>query len=210
MGPAQLVRRYLPPGCYADLYHLYVSFQRSQDMNVASPTTFYRVLKETGWRKVLKFRPESSHSACTVCQRLKAKLKHAKDINTHAKNADLLMRHLQGQFLDRSTYWSARTHAKRDMDILTIITDSMDRGKFLLPKYQGGRTPKDLVKYIRPSCEVTASLVHGRLIYVAIADEGEATGSSWVLEVVNRSLNLGIHSGPTERVSMASHPQSVC
>ena len=83
-----------------------------------------------------------------------------------------------------------RTRAKRDMDVLTIITDSMDRGKFMLPKFVNGRAPKDLAKLIRPSCEVTASIVHGRLVYVAIADEGEAAGSSWVMEVVSRSLNL--------------------
>ena len=173
------------------MYHLYVSFQRSKNLKVASHTTFYRTLRQSGWRKVLRFRPESQHSACAICQRLKARLRHSKDISSHAKNADLLMRHLQGQFLDRSTYWSMRTRAKRDMDVLTIITDSMDRGKLImLPKFVNGRAPKDLAKLIRPCCEVTASIVHGRLVYVAIADEGEAAGSSWVMEVVSRSLNL--------------------
>lgn len=51
-------------------------------------------------------------------------------------------------------------------------------------------TRKDLAALIRPSCEVAASLVHGRLIYAAIAGEGEATGSSWVLGVVSRSFIL--------------------
>lgn len=75
------------------------------------------------------------------------------------------------------------------MDILTVITDSMDRGKFVVPRYLDSRTPKDVANLNRPSCEVTASIIHGRLIYVAVADEGEATGSSWVLEVLSRSLD---------------------
>ncbi len=73
--------------------------------------------------------------------------------------------------------------------ILTVITDSMDRGKFVVPRYLDSRTPKDVANLNRPSCEVTASIIHGRMIYVAVADEGEATGSSWVLEVLSRSLD---------------------
>lgn len=190
LGPDRLIRRYLPPGTYADLYHLYISFQTSKNLKISSPSTFYRVLESSGWKRVLKFRPVSQHSACTICQKLKARLRHSQDVSEHAKNADLLMRHLTGQFLDRSTYWSYRTRAKRDMDILTVITDSMDRGKFVVPRYLDGRTPKDVANLNRPSCEVTASIIHGRMIYVAVADEGEATGSSWVLEVLSRSLNL--------------------
>jgi len=75
------------------------------------------------------------------------------------------------------------------MDILTVITDSMDRGKFVVPRYLDSRTPKDVANLNRPSCEVTASMIHGRMIYVAVADEGEGAGSSWVLEVLSRSLD---------------------
>lgn len=190
LGPGQLIRRYLPPGTYADLYHLYVSFQSASKLKVASPTTFYRVLKESGWKKVLKFRNISQHTACSICQKLKSVLRNATDISEHANAADRLMRHLSGQFLDRSTYWNFRTRAKRDKDVLTIITDSMDRGKFMLPRYLDSRTPKDVATLSRPSCELTACIIHGRIIYIAIGDEGESTGSSWVLEVLNRALDV--------------------
>ena len=189
LGPDRLIRRYLPPGTYSDLYHLYVSFQTSKNLKVSSPSTFYRVLESSGWKRVIKFRPVSQHSACTICQKLKARIRHSRDVSEHAQNSDLLMRHLTGQFLDRSTYWSYRTRAKRDMDILTVITDSMDRGKFVVPRYLDSRTPKDVANLNRPSCEVTASMIHGRMIYVAVADEGEGAGSSWVLEVLSRSLD---------------------
>ena len=66
----------------------------------------------------------------------------------------------------------------------------MDKGQFCLPRFLGGHIPKNLSTLNRPDCEVTCSMVHGRLIYVAIADEGEATGSSWVIEVLNRSLDI--------------------
>ena len=201
LGPSSLVRRYLPPGCYSDLYHLYVSFQTSQKLKSASPTTFYRVLRTSGWRKVLRFRNVSQHSACSICSRLKAQLRHSKDVSEHAKAADLLMRHLTGQFLDRSTYWAYRTRAKRDQDILTLITDSMDKGKFSLPRFGDGRVPKDLQLLNRPSCEVTATIIHGRLIYVAIADEGEGSGSSWVLEVVNRALDKAFVQAQQRKLS---------
>ena len=155
------MRRYLPPGKFSDLYTLYVSFQTARDLPVASQTTFYRVLQESGWRKVLRFRPVSSHTACYICRELRARLKHARDVQSHAQATDLLMRRLAGQFQDGSVYWSLRTHAKRDLDILTVITDSMDRGKFVLPRYLGGKAPK-LAILNRPARELTACIIEPR------------------------------------------------
>ena len=189
LGPKDLIRRYLPPGNWSDIYHLYISYQNAQKLQCASPTTFFRVVRKSGWKKVLRFRPVSQHTACPTCQRVKAELRHAKDIASHAKASDKLMRHLQGQFLDRQVYWSLRTRAKRDADILVCIQDSMDKGKYALPKFIDGRVPKHLAILNRPVLEVTANIVHGRLIYVALADEGENAGSSWSLEVLNRALD---------------------
>ena len=42
----------------------------------------------------------------------------------------------------------------------------------------------------RPACELTATIVHGRLIYTAIGDEGQTHGASWSCEVLARALNL--------------------
>ena len=187
--PSKLIRRYLPPGCYSDLYHLYTSYQVAANLPIASPTTFYRVLKSSGWRKVLKFRPFNTHSTCWVCHRLKAKLRHAQGVAEHAVTADKLMRHLAGQFQDRSVYWALRTRAKRNMDVLVAITDSMDKAKFALPRFTDAKVPKDLARLNRPVCELTTCIIHGRIIYTCICDENQTGGSNWVLEVVNRALS---------------------
>ena len=189
LGPRNLIRRYLPPGTWTDIYHLYISYQSAQSLQRASPTTFFRVIRDHGWRKVLRFRNVSQHTACPTCQKLKAALKHANGLNTHVKVSDKLMRHLQGQYLDRQIYWAQRSRSKRDRDILVSIQDSMDKGKFCLPKYLDARTPKDLQLLSRPVLEVTANILHGRLIYVGLGDEGNNTGASWSLEVLNRALD---------------------
>lgn len=189
LGPRDLVRRYLPPGTWTDIYHLYLSFQGAKNMRCSSATTFFRVVRKSGWKKVLRFRPVSTHTACPTCQRLKAQLRHANDVATHARYADKLMRHLQGQFMDRQVYWDLRSRAKRDADIIVCIQDSMDKGKFALPKFVDGRVPKHLATLNRPVLEVTANIVHGRLIYIGIADEGQNAGSSWSLEVLSRALD---------------------
>ena len=189
LGPKDLIRRFLPPGNWTDIYHLYISYQNAQGLQCASPTTFFRVVKASGWKKVLRFRPISQHTTCPCCQKLKAQLRHAKDISEHARAADKLMRHLQGTFLDRRVYWSQRTRAKRDRDVLVCIQDSMDKGKFALPKFIDGRVPKHLATLNRPVLEFTANIIHGRLVYIALSDEGENSGSSWSLEVLNRALD---------------------
>ena len=189
LGPKDLIRRYLPPGNWSDIYHLYISFQNAKNLQCASPTTFFRVVRRGGWKKVLRFRNVSQHTACPTCQKLKAELRHARDVAAHARSADRLMRHLQGQFQDRQIYWGLRTKAKRDQNILVCIQDSMDKGKYALPKFIDGRVPKHLAMLTRPVLEVTANIIHGRLIYVALADEGENAGSSWSLEVLNRALD---------------------
>ena len=43
-----LPRRWLPRGSYHDLYTLYCAHQAAADEKVASSTTFYRVLTESG------------------------------------------------------------------------------------------------------------------------------------------------------------------
>ena len=50
-GPRDLPRRWLPHGSYFDLYTLYCSHQLASSEPAASKTTFYRVLKESQWKK---------------------------------------------------------------------------------------------------------------------------------------------------------------
>ena len=155
----------------------------------ASPSTFFRTLRSSGWRHKLKFRHVSNHAQCQICQRLKSGIKHATTIQRHAKCADEYMRHLSGVFADRQAYMQYKWRAIHQRDVLTIMIDSMDRSKFKLPRFPYGRCPKALETRKRPDLEVTAAICHGRGVFVFVADEDAASGSDWSLEVLSLSLN---------------------
>ena len=187
-GPEKLPRRWLPHGAYHDLYTLYCSHQLSAGEHAASCSTFYRVLSESGWKSKLKFSPPSAHSKCTICCQLKSQIQHSKGLQEHTEACDKLVRHLAGQYADRAVYHECRNRAKTCGDILCMITDSMDRSKYSLPRYHRGRAPKDLATTVRPSLEVTTTMVHGVGIYTYLSDENQTAGTNWVLETLNRTL----------------------
>ena len=187
-GPEDLPRRWLPHGAYSDLFRLYCAHQAAADESVASSTTFYRVLHESGWKKKIKFSPPSAHSKCTICHQLRSQIQHAKGIAEQTQASDKLLRHLAGQFADRACYHECRTRAKTEGDMLVLITDSMDRSKYALPRFHRGMVPKDIQNTPRPSLEVTATMVHGVGIFTYLSDENQAAGTNWVLETLNRSL----------------------
>lgn len=204
-GPGNLPRRWLPHGSYFDLYTLYCANQLASDQGVASKSTFYRVLASSGWKKKIKFSPPSSHSKCSTCSRLKGKIQSAKGIQAHTEACDQLLRHLAGQFSDRACYWECRNRSKTSKDILCIISDSMDRSKFSLPRFHRGRAPKDIENTKRPSCEMTTQIVHGVGVYTYLSDEDQTSGTTWVLETLNRTLQavqttLGRTGKPTPPV----------
>ena len=199
-GPEGLARRFLPPGKIMDLYNLYVSYQIAAKQASASATTFCRVFRE-GWRHCLRFRGKSTHSACPICQKLKSDIRHARRVQAHAQASDRLLRHLSGQFMDRQVYWALRSRAKTSQDILVAITDSMDKGKFLLPRYPEGRVPKNIADLERPCCEVTTTIIHGRVIYTAVGDQGQTHGSSWTCECLSRALDVAF--GEAQRKAKA-------
>ena len=187
-GPEHLPRRWLPHGAYYDLYTLYCAHQVAAKEKVASTSTFYRVLTKSGWKAKLKFSPPSSHSKCSICHKLKAQIHHAKGIAEQTDASDKLLRHLAGQFADRSCYHECRARAKTVGDILCCITDSMDKSKYSLPRYHRGMPPKDVATMIRPSLEVTTTLMHGVGVFTYLSDEDQTSGSNWVLETLNRTL----------------------
>lgn len=187
-GADRLPRRWLPHGSYHELYTLYCAHQTSAADRVASASTFYRVLSESGWSKKIRFSPPSSHSKCSVCAKLRAKIRGSSNIQDHLDNCDKLLRHLAGQYADRQCYWACRSRARSSGDIICAISDSMDRSKYALPRFHRGRTPKDLESTKRPNLEVTTTMVHGVGIYTYLSDENQTSGTNWVLETLNRSL----------------------
>ena len=151
------------------------SFARGQPC--ASPSTFFRTLRSSGWRQKLKFRHISNHAQCQICQRLKSGIKHAATIQRHAECADKYMRHLSGVYADRQAYAQYKWRAIHQRDVITMIVDSMDKSKFRLPRFPHGRCPKTLENRKRPELQVTACICHGRGLFVYITDEDAATGS---------------------------------
>ena len=155
----------------------------------ASPSTFFRTLRSSGWRQKLKFRNISNHAQCQICQRLKSGIKNATTIQRHAECADKYMRHLSGVYADRQVYAQYKWRAIHQRDVITMMIDSMDKSKFRLPRFPHGRCPKTLENRKRPELQVTAAICHGRGLFVYITDEDAATGSDWSLEVLSLSLN---------------------
>lgn len=187
--PSTLPRRYLPPGNYSDLFRLYQAECLAQERPAASATTFFRVLKSSGWKSKIKFRGQSTHAQCKICHKLKSAVRKAKDISSHAKAADCYMRHLGGIFADRQVYAQLKIRAKVQRDILCCIVDSMDKSKFRLPRFAQGRVPKPLENKKRPELEFTTCIMHGHSVNVFLADAEQSCGSDWSLEVLSRSLD---------------------
>ena len=182
-------------------------------VNHILPSTLWIWLEEK-----IKFSPPSAHSKCTICFALKSKIRHAKGIAEQTDASDKLLRHLAGQYADRAVYHELRNRAKTTGDIICCITDSMDKSKFSLPRYQRGQAPKDVATVDRPSLEVTTTLVHGVGVFTYLGDENQTAGTNWVLETLTRSLqhtwiffrnNRG-HNLGFWRYSQTIHPKNLC
>ena len=130
------------------------------------------------WKKVLKFRPQTTHSECHHCHELKKAIRDAVDLKAHLVAADQLLRHLSGQWADRKVYWTSRSRAKTSRDLLVMMCDGMDKGKYHLPRWSGGRAPKQAESLSRPACEVYACLLHGHMLCVYISDCDQTSGSN--------------------------------
>ena len=204
-NPSTLPRRHLPPGTYSDLFRLYQAECMAQNRSAASSSTFFRVLKSSGWKAKLRFRGSSTHAQCKVCHQLKSHIRKAADISAHARAADCYMRHLGGIFADRQVYAQTKIRAKAQGDILRIIVDSMDKSKFRLPRFAQGRTPKPLENKKRPELEFTTCIVHGHSINIFLADAEQSSGSDWSLEVLPRSLDSVFAKMQRENSSWPNH-----
>jgi hypothetical protein len=75
-----------------------------------------------------------------------------------------------------------------DSDILTIIIDSMDKSKFPIPRWDGGRVPKVIDGLHRPVLTITAAIAHGYETCVFIQDESLQHGSDNFLEILFRTI----------------------
>jgi hypothetical protein len=115
------------------------------------------------WKKALRFRKASQHSQCAVCHLLRSEIRHSKTLQEHINKSDQLLRHLADQWRDRETYWSMREAAKQQGGSNTWvgIMDGMDRQKYAIPRWHGGREPKGSERCHRPVLEVSGMILHG-------------------------------------------------
>ena len=143
MDPAQLPVRELPHSSASSLYTQYQAFcaRGSQDVNVAGRSLFYSEFVR--WSPCLRFRKKCTHGICFTCSKLRAAISESKkDFARRARLCNELLDHHVTQWKDRQVYWEARTRAQTQRDLLTIILDSYDKAKAMLPKWQDSRTPK--------------------------------------------------------------------
>ena len=197
--------RYLPPGRVADLYTLYLASQRGAAEPAAGVWVFRKVWA-TQWCKALRFRKASTHTLCATCHKLRSLVRYSRSMNEHMAASALFLDHMRSQWLDREVYWRCRARARTERDVLTIITDGMDRSKFALPRWSEGRCPKGAAERARrPVLEVTGSIVHGTGLYIFVADEDMVVGSNWVCEVTMRALDLAFRRFQQKNMPWPSH-----
>lgn len=166
--------RTLPPGEISDLWQQFLAWSQnlgrrapgsklSEEMVTPGWSTFYRAW--TGhWHvkrghKLLEFRKKSQHAECEYCATQRGKL-HDKRLTMEEKLqlAAAWRSHLHNQYHDRCLYWALRFTSRQHQGILTIIADSLDKGKCGWPKYEFARVPADLDKLQRPRCEAWLEL----------------------------------------------------
>ena len=166
--------RTLPPGEISDLWQQFLAWSQNQGRRapghrlseeLATPgwSTFYRAWSQH-WHvrrghKLLEFRKKSQHSECEFCATQRGKL-HDRRLTMEEKQqvAATWRSHLNNQYHDRCLYWGLRFSSRQHQGVLTVIADSLDKGKCAYPKYDFSRVPADLDKLNRPRCVAWLSL----------------------------------------------------
>ena len=120
LEPKHLPMKYLTPGKRSDLYHLYIASCIAEETEVASVKTFYRAFEQSGFSKILRFRPKTQHTECMICSRLKAAIAASRNFVEHAEHCDKYHRHLGGMFADRRVYASLRARVPRHLGDCTV------------------------------------------------------------------------------------------
>ena len=187
--PRELPARELPPGTWGGLYVLYQAFCLAAKERPASRALFYEIKKQ--WKDTLTFRRRSQHSTCTVCDKLKADLRHAKSFVQHCKAADTLLGHLATTWRCREIYWGARQQSRSRDNILTLICDGYDKSKPAIPRWSRGRPPKGgaFERIARTHLQLSAVICHGWGVIVFLAEEPVSTGGSYTWECILHACN---------------------
>lgn len=206
-----LPERELPPGTWGSLFLLYQAKCLSEGDKCASKALFYEVSRP--WRRVLKFRRQSQHSSCNLCEKYRSQMRHSKSFVSHAQAVDRLLGHLSHIWRCRSTYWESRQQSRSgDGSLLTLIIDGMDRSKPSLPRWPRGQQPKHSTfeRIPRTGVLLSAVLAHGHGVVIFLAEEHASQGSSYTWDSLLFAIDLVWKNcrktgKPFSRSRLASH-----
>ena len=156
---------------------------------------FDRQVWETLYRDRLVIRPRTQHSKCNQCVKHKVIIRKM-HLNVLAKRAQQLeyRKHLCTQYHDRVRYWQSRSLGRMGTmsdftRTISIILDSIDHGKFPLPKSLC-LNAKCFGAYVRPTLNVTAAIVHGVAVVIFIAEPHCQKDSSYTVELVAYMMHV--------------------
>ena len=158
--------RYLQPGTWVEIFHLYSADRRSKGMTPASWTTFWRTWTSR-WSGLLKHRDKFTHKKCSTCTRYKEILKSVSSFESRDFWCRHYTMHLQSQQLDRETYYHER-QLSVDTSVgavigaqstVTIIIDAAGCMRFKVPRHLPGS--QVLGGSLRPTLTVVGVIAHG-------------------------------------------------
>lgn len=219
-------RRYLPHGRVHDLYWQFLATlevkaglsqgaleapdmlqtsEKSRKLTAPSWSTFLRRW-HAKWKYILRFRKKSQHADCNICFKLREKVHGKVALAQKLQFAREWRAHLRWQYYDRCLYWSHRYASRsRGAGILTIIVDSMDKCKTVMPKYRFSQKSKEVDKFVRPRVVLTAALAHGYCGSVWLADEALPHGASSCMEVVSQTIEKVYQRCQRDNLLFPSH-----
>ena len=144
---------------------------------------------ESDFRDKLRIRDRGQHARCTTCCKHQAIISRLSE-NRAARMAQCQRwdRHMLRQYEDRKEYWSNRAASRLGADIhgekvLTLIIDSMDRSKWLLPRSSALQS-KSFAQFSRPCLDCTGVLVHGKFFGIYFSEPHIRKSSDWTVEVL--------------------------
>ena len=169
--PSLLPPRELPHGNIANLFLLFLAYTRVMREPSASKTVFYQEAKRwRACLRFHKRTVHSVCAVCSTLRSAIHNAKETllnvspgvlhparieqksvcfgildgalEDFGDHARLCDLLLGHYTQSWRDREVYWTARQRSQVHGDLVTVILDSYDKAKLMLPKFPQGRTPK--------------------------------------------------------------------
>ena len=187
-------KRYMANNTLTSIYWLMASQLTPEggemdDEQVPSWSTFHRVWATT-WHKFLGFRKKSQHADCRHCFKFRERLHQCFGVHARVDLAREWRLHLRAAYHDRMIYWWCRYASRHNLDVLTIIIDSMDKAKLAWPQWPWGTVDKTLERFRRPRVVLTAAMAHGYGTFLFVADEDLSHGSDAFCDVLARVLEF--------------------